>query len=606
MPVTNEEIAELFEKMATLLEMKGDTVFKIRAYQRAARTISQLSFPLEQAVRDEVDLKKIPGIGKAISDKTQEYLNTGRVDAYERLLAELPDGVLTLMTIPGIGSKTAMLITQELGVSTIEGIEKAIHEGKVAALPRMGQRTADNILRHIHSLRTMDGRRNGRTPIGQALAVAEETAAALQAQCPYLEQLYPAGSLRRWEETIGDIDLVGVAPESLQAGVGDALVALPGVQEVIAHGPKKTSVVLEPGIQVDLRLGEVGSFGAMLQYFSGSQQHNIRLRDYANRKGLSLNEYGITDLQSGEVARFADEAGFYARLGLPYIPPELRTGMNELEAALAGALPNLVTEADLKGDLHLHSEWSDGRDPIERMIEAAVEQGYQYMALTDHSSGRGIANGLSNERLVEQINLLRGLQDQYPISILCGSEVDIRADGTLDYPDELLAELDVVVASVHSAMGQDSDTMTQRIIRAMEHPSVTIIGHASTRLLSRRQPVQFDIEALLRAARDTGTAMEINAAPERMDLKDTHAYRARELGVPLAINTDSHHFTSLGQRRFGVAIARRAWCESRHILNSLPREQFLNFIRTPKLHRIELFDNRTDAPIAGSPAPDTP
>ena len=606
MPVTNEEIAELFENMATLLEMKGDTVFKIRAYQRAARTISQLSFPLEQAVRDEVDLKKIPGIGKAISDKTQEYLNTGRVDAYERLLAELPDGVLTLMTIPGIGSKTAMLITQELGVSTIEGIEKAIHEGKVAALPRMGQRTADNILRHIHSLRTMDGRRNGRTPIGQALAVAEETAAALQAQCPYLEQLYPAGSLRRWEETIGDIDLVGVAPESLQAGVGDALVALPGVQEVIAHGPKKTSVVLEPGIQVDLRLGEVGSFGAMLQYFSGSQQHNIRLRDYANRKGLSLNEYGITDLQSGEVARFADEAGFYARLGLPYIPPELRTGMNELEAALAGALPNLVTEADLKGDLHLHSEWSDGRDPIERMIEAAVEQGYQYMALTDHSSGRGIANGLSNERLVEQINLLRGLQDQYPIAILCGSEVDIRADGTLDYPDELLAELDVVVASVHSAMGQDSDTMTQRIIRAMEHPSVTIIGHASTRLLSRRQPVQFDIEALLRAARDTGTAMEINAAPERMDLKDTHAYRARELGVPLAINTDSHHFTSLGQRRFGVAIARRAWCESRHILNTLPREQFLNFIRTPKPHRIELFDNRTDAPIAGSPAPDTP
>ena len=606
MPVTNEEIAELFENMATLLEMKGDTVFKIRAYQRAARTISQLSFPLEQAVRDEVDLKKIPGIGKAISDKTQEYLNTGRVDAYERLLAELPDGVLTLMTIPGIGSKTAMLITQELGVSTIEGIEKAIHEGKVAALPRMGQRTADNILHHIHSLRTMDGRRNGRTPIGQALAVAEETAAALQAQCPYLEQLYPAGSLRRWEETIGDIDLVGVAPESLQAGVGDALVALPGVQEVIAHGPKKTSVVLEPGIQVDLRLGEVGSFGAMLQYFSGSQQHNIRLRDYANRKGLSLNEYGITDLQSGEVARFADEAGFYARLGLPYIPPELRTGMNELEAALAGALPNLVTEADLKGDLHLHSEWSDGRDPIERMIEAAVEQGYQYMALTDHSSGRGIANGLSNERLVEQINLLRGLQDQYPITILCGSEVDIRADGTLDYPDELLAELDVVVASVHSAMGQDSDTMTQRIIRAMEHPSVTIIGHASTRLLSRRQPVQFDIEALLRAARDTGTAMEINAAPERMDLKDTHAYRARELGVPLAINTDSHHFTSLGQRRFGVAIARRAWCESCHILNTLPREQFLNFIRTAKPHRIELFDNRTDAPIAGSPAPDTP
>ena len=601
MPVTNEEIAELFENMATLLEMKGDTVFKIRAYQRAARTISHLSFSLEQAVREEVDLKKIPGIGKAISEKTREYLETGRVRAYEELIGELPDGVLTLMTIPGIGPKSAMLISEELGVSTIEGIEKAIHDGSLAALPRMGRRTADNILRHLRVL----GSKDGRTPIGPALAAAEETVAALRAECPWVEQLYPAGSLRRWEETIGDIDLVGVAPEDCQAAVGDVLVALPAVQEVLVHGPKKTSVVLDAGIQVDLRLGEADSFGAMLQYFSGSQQHNIRLRDYAHRKGYSLNEYGITNLATGDVARFPDEASFYDYLGLPCIPPELRIGFNELDAAQANALPNLVTEADLKGDLHLHSEWSDGRDPIERMIEAAVEQGYQYMALTDHSSGRGIANGLSNERLVEQMGILRDLQSQYPITILCGSEVDIRADGTLDYPDELLAELDVVVASVHSAMGQDSDTMTARIIRAMEHPAVTIIGHASTRLLSRRPPVQFDIEALLRAARDTGTAMEVNSAPERLDLKDTHAHRARELGVPLAINTDSHHFTSLAQRRFGVAIARRAWCESRHVLNTLPLEQFLAYIRTPKPHRLEVFDSRADAPAA-TPNPPNP
>ncbi len=598
MPVGNAEIAGLFENMATLLEMKGDTVFKIRAYQRAARTISQLSFPLEQAVQDAVDLKKIPGIGKAISEKTQEYLQTGRVEAYEQLLAELPDGVLTLMTIPGIGSKTALLITQELGVSTVEGIEKAIHEGKVAALPRMGQRTADNILRHIRALHT----RNGRIPIGQALTVAEETVAALQAQCPQLSQLYPAGSLRRWEETIGDIDLVGVAPEPGQAAVGAALVALPGVREVLAHGPQKTSVVLEQKVQVDLRLSAADSFGAMLQYFSGSQQHNILLRDHAHRRGLSLNEYGITDLQTGQVEQFADETAFYARLGLPCIPPELRAGMEELEAAQAGVLPQLVTEADLKGDLHLHSEWSDGRDPIERMIEAALEQGYQYMALTDHSSGRGIANGLSNERLMEQIKLLRSLQEHYPITLLCGTEVDIRADGALDYPDELLAELDVVVASVHSAMGQDRDTMTRRIIRAMEHPAVTLIGHASNRLLSRRSPVEFDLEALLRVARDTGTALEINSAPERLDLKDTHAHRARQWGVPLVINTDSHHFASLGQRRFGVAVARRAWCESRHILNTLPRDEFLNFIRTPKPHRFKLFDTRA----AATTATDTP
>ena len=594
MPVSNDEIAELFENMGVLLEMKGDTVFKIRAYQRAARTISHLSFSLEQAAQEGVDLKKIPGIGKAISDKTREYLETGRVDAYERLLSELPDGVLTLMTIPGIGSKTAMLITQELGVSTVEGIEKAIADGRLAALPRMGQRTADNILRHIRDLRT----KNGRTPIGAALAVAEETAAALQAQCPQLAQLYPAGSLRRWEETIGDIDLVGVAPEETQAAVGDALVALPGVKEVLAHGPKKSSVILEQGIQVDLRLGETDSFGAMLQYFSGSQQHNIRLRDYANRLGLSLNEYGITDRERGVLEKFADEVAFYARLGLAYIPPELRAGMDEVERAKAGALPDLVTAADLKGDLHLHSDWSDGRDPIERMIAAADALGYEYMALTDHSSGRGIANGLSNERLAEQIKLLREMQAGYGMTILCGSEVDIRADGTLDYPDELLAELDVVVASVHSAMGQDSDTMTRRIIRAMEHPAVTIIGHASTRLLSRRGPVDFDIEALLRAARETGTAMEINAAPERMDLKDSHAYRAREFGVPLVINTDSHRHSSLEQRRFGVAIARRAWCQSGHILNTMGRAEFLQYIRTPKPGRIELFDRYRDRATA--------
>ena len=599
MPVSNDQIAELFDNMASLLEMKGDTVFKIRAYQRAARTISHLSFSLEQAAQEGVDLKKIPGIGKAISDKTREYLETGRIAAYDQLLAELPDGVLTLLSIPGIGSKTAMLITQELGVSTVEGIEKAIHDGRLAALPRMGQRAADNILRHLQT----SGVKNGRTPIGTALAIAEETAAALQAHCPQLAQLYPAGSLRRWEETIGDIDLVGVAPTATQAAVGDALTALPAVKEVLAHGPKKTSVILEPGIQVDLRLGETDSFGAMLQYFSGSQQHNIRLRDYAHRLGFSLNEYGITDRQTGQLEKFPDETAFYARLGLAYIPPELRAGMDEIEQAQAGDLPQLVTAADLKGDLHLHSDWSDGRDPIDQMIAAAAAQGYQYMAMTDHSSGRGIANGLSNERLAEQIQLLRDMQDSYSITLLCGSEVDIRADGTLDYPDELLAQLDVVVASVHSAMGQDRATMTRRIIRAMEHPAVTIIGHASTRLLSRRGPVDFDLDALLQTARSTGTAMEINAAPERMDLKDTHAHRARELGVPLVISTDSHRHTGLVHRRFGIAIARRAWCQPVHILNTMPRPQFLHYLQTPKPGRIALFDQYRSQPTAPNSNP---
>ena len=585
MTVSNEAIAELFESMGTLLEMKGDTVFKIRAYQRAARSIGQLSFPLEQAVQDGMDLKKIPGVGRAISDKIKELLETGQVSAHQRLLSELPDGVLTLMDIPGIGPKTAMLIAQDLGVSTVQGVEQAARDGRMAALPKLGQKAADNILRHIQTLGTKDQR----TPIGQALPLAEEIIAALRSRCSTIGDLFPAGSLRRWEETIGDIDLVGTSSQPEEAA--QALVSLPVVRQVLVHGPKKTSVVVEPGIQVDIRLCDSQAFGALLQYFTGSQQHNIRLRDYANRLGLSLNEYGITNLNSGDVEHFSDEAGFYRRLGLPLIPPELRTGSWELEAAQNESLPNLVQASDLKGDLHLHSEWSDGSDPVDKMVEAALAQGYDYMALTDHSSGLGIANGLSPQRLEEQIGLLRSLQERYPISILCGSEVDIRADGTLDYSDELLEQLDVVVASVHSAMGQDSSTMTRRIIKAMEHPAVTIIGHLSTRLLGQRGPVQMDLEAVLHAARATGTALEINASPERLDLKDTHAHRARELGVPLVISTDSHHHAHLGKRRFGVAVARRAWCEPAHVLNTLTRDQFLRYIRMPKPVRLEVFDS---------------
>ena len=588
MAPTNEQIAELFDNMGSLLEMKGDTIFKIRAYQRAARTIGQLSLPLAQSLENGEDLTKIPGVGKAISEKIAEFVETGQVAAYQRLLEELPPGVLDLKDIPGIGPKTAVAIGRELGISTVEGVAEAAADGRLETLPRMGKKAAEGILRHIKAFQDM----GSRTPIGQALPVAEAVIAALREQCPEIGLLFPAGSLRRWEETIGDIDLIGTAPNP--ESVGDALVKLPMVKDVLAHGPKKTSVVVESGIQIDLRIGESGSFGALLQYFTGSKQHNIRLRDYAVRMGLSLNEYGITNTETGQVEEFADEESFYARLGLPWMPPEIRTGLYELDAGLEDRLPRLVEESDLNGDLHLHSEWSDGNDPIELMVEAAAAQGYEYMALTDHSAGLGVANGLTNERLESQIGLLRAMQEKYEITILCGSECDIRANGEMDYPDEILAELDVVVASVHSAMGQDQATMTARMIKAMEHPSVTIIGHLTTRLLGQREPVEFDLEAVLQAARDTGTALEMNASPERLDLRDTHAYRARELGVPLVINTDSHHHTHLDKRRFGVAVARRAWCRSEDILNTMSREQFLEFIRTPKPQRISVFDRRRD------------
>ena len=586
MALTNEQIAELFENMGSLLEMKGDTVFKIRAYQRAARTIEQLSSPLATAVENGEDLTKIPGVGKAISEKISEYISTGQVSAYERLVEELPPGVLDLKEIPGVGPKMAMAISQQLGISTVDGVAEAAADGRLATLPRMGKRAAEGILRHINAFKEM----GGRTPIGEALPVAEEVMNALREQCPEIDQLFPVGSLRRWEETIGDIDLIGTSPNP--ESVGDALVALPMVKDVLVHGPKKTSVVVESGIQIDLRIAEPEAFGAMLQYFTGSQQHNIRLRDFANRQGLSLNEYGITNTETGQVEEFADEETFYARLGLPWMPPELRTGLYEVDAGLEGTLPGLVVATDLKGDLHLHSEWSDGNDPIELMVEAAAAQGYEYMALTDHSQGLGVANGLTVERLESQISLLREMQEKYDITILCGSECDIRASGEMDFPDEMLAQLDVVVASVHSAMGQDQATMTTRMIKAIEHPSVTIIGHLTTRLLGQREPVEFDLEAVLQAARDTGTALEINASPERLDLRDTHAYRAREMGIPLVINTDSHHHTHLDKRRFGVAVARRAWCRPEDILNTMSREEFLKFIRTPKPNRLNVFDAR--------------
>ena len=592
MAPTNDQIAELFENMGSLLEMKGDTIFKIRAYQRAARIIEQLSSPLAQAVENGEDLTKIPGVGKAISEKIAEFIGTGQVAAYQRLLEELPTGVLDLKDIPGIGPKTAVAIGVELGISTVEGVAEAAADGRLAGLPRMGQKAADRILRHIEAFQAI----GSRTPIGQALPIAEEVIAALRKQCPEIGPLFPAGSLRRWEETIGDIDLIGTAPDP--EAVGDALVALPMVKDVLVHGPKKTSVVVESGMQIDLRIGEPGTFGALLQYFTGSQQHNIRLRDYANRKGLSLNEYGIINTKTGKVEEFADEEGFYARLGLPWMPPELRTGVYELDAGLADSLPRLIQATDLKGDLHLHSEWSDGNDPIELMIEATEAQGYEYMALTDHSASLGVANGLTNERLESQISLLRSMQKNYDITILCGSECDIRANGDMDYPDEILAQLDWVVASVHSAMGQDQVTMTARIIKAMEHPSVTIIGHLTTRLLGQREPVEFDLEAVLQAARNTGTALEINASPERLDPKDTHAYRARELGVPLVINTDSHHHTHLDKRRFGVAVARRAWCRPEDILNTMSREEFLEVIRTPKPERLSVFDRRRNGTVS--------
>ena len=593
--ISNDAIVRRFNDMAALLEIKGDSAFKIRAYRRAASAIEQLSYSLAGAAAAGDDLRKIPGVGKAISDKVQELVSTGRVDAYDRLAAELPAGALDLLEVPGMGPKTVKMVIDELQVGTVAELEQSALDGRLAGLPRMGQKSADNILHHIRAQRM----RSDRTPLGIATQTCAEITAALFAACPGLVSLTPAGSLRRWEETIGDLDLIAISENPGETG--PALAALPSVRTILAAGDAKTSVIVDPGIQVDLRIGEPAALGAMLQYFTGSQQHNIRLRDYANRQGLSLNEYGITVVETGETEHFADETAFYGRLNLPLIPPELRRGTDELDAARHGNLPRLVQETDLRGDLHLHTDWSDGKFPLDEMVAAVAAMGYEYMAITDHSQGLGVANGLTPERLERQIAQLKALQERYGMTILCGSEVDIRADGSMDFPDETLALLDWVIASVHNAMGQERAVMTRRIIQAMENPYVTAIGHASARILGRRDPVDFDIEALLQTARDTGTAMEINAAPERLDLKDTHAARARELGIPLVINTDSHHIDGLPNRRFGAAVARRAWCGPEHIINAYPRDQFLRWLRAPKPERTARFAAMVASAAAATP-----
>ncbi len=563
----NTAIAKVFYDIADLLELKGETPFKVRAYQRAARAIEHLPKEIEIMIGEGADLKTIPGVGEAIAKKTIELVTTGKLEYYEKLRAEFPEGISTLLEVPGIGPKTAMKLSQELGIKSVGELEKAILEGRVAALPRLGQKTAENLLHQIQALR----RKDQRIPIGEALPIVEEIMAALSPR-PGLYSLTAAGSLRRFRETIGDIDLMGTADDG--EGVIESFVQLPQVRQILARGATKASVIVSGGLQVDLRMVEHDCFGSTLQYFTGSKQHNIALRERGHRQGLKLSEYGITILESGKTEKFATEETFYERLGLQFIPPELREGQYEIELAERGAIPRLIETSDIKGDLHIHTDWSDGHDSIESFVRAAKALGYQYIAITDHSGGRGIAHGLDGERLRSQISEIRRLNDSLDgFYIFAGIEVDIRADGTLDLSDELLSELDIVIAAVHSAMGQDEARMTQRVIRAIKNPHVDILAHPTCRLLGEREPVTIDLEAVFRAAVETNTALEINAMPSRLDLKDIHASRARELGVKLVIATDAHSAEQLGYMRFGVGVARRAWCEAKHILNTKPLDE---------------------------------
>lgn len=560
--------------------MKEEKGFTIRAYQRAARTIERLPRDVDAMVREGEDLTEIPGIGKAISSKITELVNTGEMGYFERLKAEFPEGILDLIEIPGLGPKTVVRVWKELDVTSVEALKAAIEDGRVASLPRMGKKSAENILRSIQFAKT----KGDRAPIARAMDTAQRLRSYMESSCPEISKLVFCGSLRRFEETVGDLDLVCVTGNP--QGALDALASMDTVVEVLGHGESKVSVVLNSGIQVDLRVADPQNLGAMLQYFTGNLHHNVLLREIATGLGLSLNEYGLTNQETGELEIFRNEQSLYARLGLQYIPPELRQGESEVKDAKSGALPELVQASDIRGDLHSHTDWSDGRDTMEQMLTAARDRGLEYIAVTDHSVGRGIANGLSIERLERHGERLREVAETVSgIRVLHGTEMDIRADGTLDYSDHVLEKLDWVVASVHSAMSQDSDTMTERIISAMKNPHVSAIGHLSTRLIGERRPVDADYEAIFRAAVDTGTALEINGSLERLDLKDTHIRRARELGAPLVINTDAHTVESLGNLEYGARLARRASCEPRHIANCMGADEFFSWLKLDKSAR---------------------
>jgi DNA polymerase (family 10) len=565
----NSEVAKVFQDIADLLELKGENVFKIRAYQKAARAIEHHPRELEAMIDDGEDLHSVPGVGEAIAKKTTELITTGRLGYYDDLKAEFPQGITNLLTIPGIGPKTANKLSSELGISSVDELERAINDRRVAKLFRLGEKTADNILHQIQALR----RKDQRIPIGEALPIVEEIIAGLHS-VPGVKNLTPAGSLRRFRETVGDIDLMGTADNPKD--VIDALVALPQVRQVLAQGSTKATVIVSGGMQVDLRMVEHDSFGSLLQYFTGSKQHNISLREKWHKQGLKLSEYGISVVATDKLERFATEEEFYHRLGLQYIPPELREAQGEIEKAAQGAIPELVELSDIKGDLHTHTEWSDGHDSIEELARAAQDMGYQYIAITEHSAGRGIAHGLDVDRLRQQIGEIKALNERLTgIHVLTGIEVDIRADGSLDLPHEILSELDMVNAAVHSAMNQSEEKMTRRVINAIENPDVDMIAHPTCRLIGEREPVAIDLETVFRAAAKYNKIVEINAMPDRLDLKDIHAFRARDLGVKLAIGTDAHSIAHLGLMRFGVGVARRAWCEPQHVLNTLPLEELL-------------------------------
>jgi DNA polymerase (family 10) len=566
--MNNAEIATTFYELADLLELGGAPAFRVRAFRTAARSIENLAEPCAERLRDGT-LTDVPGIGEGCARRVGELLATGRLAELDELRAKTPRGLSEIMHVEGMGPKSAELVWERLHVRTIEELEAAARAGRLRGLPRFGEKKEQKVLRAISAYR----RAHARWKVSQAHPHADTLVAELRA-LPHVERVEPCGTLRRRRDTVGDIDILVAATPAHAAAIGQAFASLPEVREVIARGDTKVSVVLRAGIHADLRIVEPASWGAALHYFTGSRDHNIAVRRLAQRRGLKLNEYGIWD-EEGRRVGGADEREVFRAVGLAYIEPELRENRGELEAAAEGRLPRLVRLDEIRGDLHMHTKATDGKSSLEEMVRAAAAIGYEYLAITDHSRALAMARGLDPARLAEQGRAIEALNEELGgrPRVLRGIEVDILPDGTLNLPLEVLRALDWVVASVHSKLDLPGAEQTRRIVRALETGVVDCLGHPTGRLIGEREPYAVDLEEVCRAARRTGAAVEINAFPDRLDLCDTHARLAKELGVPVAISTDSHATTHLHSMRFGVDQARRGWLERGDVANTLPLER---------------------------------
>jgi DNA polymerase (family 10) len=578
----NQTIAHLLDETASLLEISGGDSFRIRSYHRGAEAVEQATSQLSEiAVKDDAlkQLQQIPGIGKGLAAHVVEMVSTGHLTLRDDLLKQYSPTILELLKLPGMGPKTVALLWDSNKIGDVDALEAAAKAGKLDHLPRFGHKLVEKILKGIEEYRRHSGRFR--------IDVADEAAAQLTRallKIRGVDTVTPAGSLRRGRETVGDLDLLvsgSACEEAVSAATAKKIAALDGIATIIAKGTNKVSFLLANGLQVDVRLLPRASYGAALQYFTGSKSHSVVLRQRALKMGYTLNEYALSRVSNNSVVAAAKEKDIYTALGLDYIPPELRENLAEIEAAEHHKLPKLIEQKDIRGDLHMHTDATDGHNTIREMAEAALERSYEYIAITDHSKNLAMTNGLNDRRALEHVHRIRQVDKEMKgsIRVLAGIEVDILADGALDLSDNVLAEMEIVIASVHTLFNQPADQMTKRILRAVEHPQTRILGHPSGRLLLRREPFAFDLKAVLRRCASLGVAVEHNAAPERLDLSDRNLRLAHELGCKIVVDTDSHRTTQLDNMRFGLLQLRRAWLTPSDVLNTLPLKKLLSALR---------------------------